>query len=292
MNNRPAAPPLIGSLADLAGRYDALFCDLWGCLHDGVRAHDDAVAALRAFRAAGGAVVLMTNAPRPSSSVVRQLERLKAPRDCWDEIVSSGDAALASVALGEWGRHVHHIGAPKDEPFFEAAKLERVRPEDAESVIVTGLRDDSVETPEDYADELRELQLRRLPMLSANPDIQVDVGDRRVYCGGALGQAYEAIGGEVRSYGKPHAPIYALGRRLAEKALDRPLDDSRILCVGDGIHTDVAGAVAEGLDVLFVTGGLAAPFMGPNPLEPSPETLAAFAAEHRLTPTYAIGALR
>ncbi|MFO7854315.1 MAG: TIGR01459 family HAD-type hydrolase [Paracoccaceae bacterium] len=289
-----AAPRLLESLAEIAGDYDALFCDLWGCLHDGVRAYPAAVEALRAFRGAGGVVVLMTNAPRPRGSVIRQLDRLGVPEDCWDRVVSSGDAALASVRRGNWGRKVIHIGDPeRDESFFDDAGVERVSdPADADSVIVTGLRDDRSETPEDYRDELRTLQLRRLPMLSANPDVHVDVGPRRVFCAGALAAAYEAIGGETRAYGKPHPPIYDMGRREAEAALGRPLDDDRILCVGDGVLTDVKGAVAEGLDCVFVTGGLAAERLGADPEAPEPGRLAAYLAEHLLSPRYAIGRLR
>ena len=283
---------LITGLSEVQDDYDLLFCDLWGCLHDGLRVYPAAVEALRGFRAAGGTVALMTNAPRPNSSVERQLGRLGAPRDCWDLIVSSGDAALEAVKAGRWGRRVYHIGADRDESFFDEAPVERVAMKEAETAIVTGLRDDSTETPEDYRDELREMQLRGLRMLSANPDIAVDVGSKRVFCAGALAAAYEAIGGESVAYGKPHPPIYDLARRRAESLAGRPFEAERILCVGDGILTDVAGGIAEGLDVLFVTGGLAAERLGPDPERPEPGKLDAYLAEHRLSPRYAIGRLR
>jgi ribonucleotide monophosphatase NagD (HAD superfamily) len=109
-------------------------------------------------------------------------------------------------------------------------------------VICTGLRDDRTETPEDYRDELREAQLRRLRMLSANPDIHVDVGDRRLWCAGGLARLYEAMGGTSRSYGKPHPPIYRLGRREAERAAGRAIEDSQILCVGAFRHGRTGGA--------------------------------------------------
>ena len=283
---------IIPALSQIADDYDLLFCDLWGCLHDGLRVHDAAVAALRAFRAKGGTVALMTNAPRPASSVERQLGRLGAPRDCWDVIASSGDAALEAVRAGQWGERVFHIGADRDEAFFDEAPVTRVPIDEAESVIVTGLRDDAVETPDDYADELRELQLRGLRMLNANPDIHVDVGDKRVFCAGALAAAYRDIGGTAVAYGKPHPPIYDLGRRRAEAAAGRPFEAERILCVGDGILTDVAGAMAEGLDVLFVSGGLAADRLGGDPDRPDPDKLRDFIAEHRLSPRWTIGRLR
>lgn len=284
--------PILRSLSELDGRYDVLFCDLWGCLHDGKRVYPAAVEALRRFRAGGGTVILMTNAPRPAFSVERHLERLGCPLDVRDGVVSSGDAALASVNAGDWGRRVFHIGADKDEAFFEVAQVERVALEEAESVLVTGLVDDLTETPDDYAPLLAAAQARALRMLSANPDVHVDVGERRIWCAGGIAQAYEALGGETAAYGKPHAPIYAMGRAMVDSLRGAPVPDARILCVGDGIHTDVAGGAAQGLDTLFVTGGLAAPQMGADVENPAPEKLEAYVAEHAFRPTAAIGRLR
>ena len=88
---------IIGSLGEIDPGYSALFCDLWGCLHDGVEAFPEAVAALEAFRGRGGTVVLLTNSPRPAGDVARQLDLLGAPRSCWDLVVSSGDAAQAAM---------------------------------------------------------------------------------------------------------------------------------------------------------------------------------------------------
>lgn len=285
------ATPIIRSLSEISDRYDALFCDLWGCLHNGVRTYESAVAALQEFRRKGGAVALMTNAPRPAEAVARQLERMGAPRDCYDLIVSSGGVAKDAVASGAWGRKVHHIGAPKDEPFFEGLDVARVPIDEAESIVCTGLHDDMTETPEDYADVLREGRLRGLRMLCANPDITVDVGEKRIYCAGALAQAYEEIGGEAVTLGKPKPPIYDAARRMLAE-IGREVEDDRILCVGDGIHTDIAGGAAEDLDTLFVTGGLAAPELGPDAENPDPALLEEYLARHALTPTAAIGRLR
>jgi HAD superfamily hydrolase (TIGR01459 family) len=191
---------ILESLADLSGRYDAVFCDLWGCLHNGKVAFPAAVAALQGFRANGGRVVLLTNAPRPSSSVIKQLDALGAPRDCWDIVVTSGDAAQMGMLSGAVGRRVHHIGAPKDEPFFTdfaedlaayaktQAPITRVALKEAEGIVCTGLNDDLTETPDDYRAALLLGKTLGLPMLCANPDIVVDMGDKRLYCAGALAQ--------------------------------------------------------------------------------------------------------
>jgi HAD superfamily hydrolase (TIGR01459 family) len=294
---------VIARLADIAPRYGAVFCDLWGCLHNGVAAFPAAVAALQAFRARGGRVVLLTNAPRPKGSVARQLGRLGVPQDAWDEIVTSGDAAQAALVTGAAGYRVHHIGAEKDLPFFtdlspDLDALRAGRPAvtlvglaEAEGLVVTGLRDDVTETPEDYRAALLMARTRGLKLLCANPDLVVDMGDRRMYCAGALAQAYEQMGGTALYFGKPHPPIYDLARRRLG-ALAGGLSDADILCIGDGPGTDVKGGLAEGLDVLFVTGGIEAARFGADAANPDEGLLADWVEDTGLDPLFAIGALR
>ena len=176
---------IIRSLDEIDPGYSALYCDLWGCLHDGVRAFPAAVAALERFRAGGGRVVLLTNSPRPAGDVARQLDMLGAPRSCWDVIVSSGDAAQAAMAAGQFGRRVYHIGPERDLGFFRDADgrpfdIERVPLEEAEGIVCTGLFDDRRETPDDYRATILYGKTKGLKLLCANPDIVVDVGDTRI----------------------------------------------------------------------------------------------------------------
>ncbi len=282
---------IIATLSDLSGRYDAVFCDLWGCLHNGKTPFPAAVAALQAFRAQGGKVVLLTNAPRPAATVIAQLDRMAVPRDAWDLVVSSGDAAQIAMLEGAVGQKVFHIGAVKDEDFFTILPEGGVAPErvglmDAEGIVCTGLVDDLTETPDDYRTQLLLGKTRGLPMLCANPDIIVDMGEKRLYCAGAIAGAYEDMGGTALYFGKPHPPVYDLARRRLG------LDDPRILCIGDGIGTDVAGAMAEGLDSLFITGGLAADQFGPDVANPDQGLLDDWVEDRQIYPTYAMGFLR
>lgn len=291
---------VIENLAEISADYDTLYCDLWGCLHDGRQVYTAAVAALQKYRQSGGQVVLMTNAPRPAASVIAQIERLGAPPDAWDLVVSSGDAAQIAM-LDAWaGREVWHLGPPKDDVFFtdlprdkmtDADAPVRVPLEEAEVIICTGLFDDTTETPEDYRKTLEKALDRGLPMLCANPDIVVDLGERRVYCAGAIAALYADMGGKVTLYGKPHAPIYDLARRrLAEGDGTRaPVSP---LIIGDGILTDVEGGVNEGTDVLFVTGGLAFDKFGDDVEKPVREMLLEWLAQHGREPKWAIGRLR
>lgn len=286
---------IIDSLSQIGGQYDALFCDLWGCLHNGKRPYAAAVAALQGFRQGGGKVVLLTNAPRPHGFVVAQLDAMGVPRDAWDLVVSSGDAAQDAMLSGAVGRRIWHIGPEKDAGFFgpvppewqDAAPIESVPLAQAQGIVCTGLVDDLTETPEDYRAQLMLAREAGLAMLCANPDIVVDLGESRIYCAGALAQLYEELGGTALYFGKPHPPVYERARRLLNLR-----EGAQILAIGDGILTDILGARQEGIDSLFVTGGLAAPAMGPDVENPDPALLEAWLAEHGQSPEYSIGRLR
>lgn len=289
---------IISALSEISDSYDVLFCDLWGCVHDGVRAYPAAVKALQEWRAKGGIVVLLTNAPRPKPSVMRQLVKLGVPDDAWDEIVTSGDAAQFALVSGAVGQKVWHIGPEKDGSFFTEiapdlphADITRVPLEQAEGIVCTDLFDDQTENPEDYRGRLMLAREAGLKMLCANPDIVVDKGDRRQWCAGALAQLYEEIGGEALYFGKPHPPIYDLARRRLS-ALGHEIPEERILCLGDGIATDIAGAAGESLDALFITGGLAFEEFGPDVEAPDGPLLNAWLDGKQAAPRWSIGRLR
>ncbi len=293
---------IIPALAEISDSYDAVLCDLWGCLHNGVTPFPAAVAALQAFRAKSGKVILLTNAPRPKSSVVKQLDGMGVPRDAWDDVVTSGDAAQYAMLTGAVGRKLHHIGAPKDMPFFtdfsaDLAAVAAAEPpfslvsiNDAEGIVCTGLTDDLTQTPDDYRGTLLMAKTLGLPMLCANPDIVVHWGDKLLYCAGALAQAYEKIGGKALYFGKPHPPIYDLARRrLAALGLR---DDAAILAIGDGITTDIQGAMSENIDAVFITGGIDSTAFGPDSDNPDKALLEAWLAARQLSPSFALGHLR
>lgn len=284
---------VITALAKIEADYDTAFCDLWGCLHDGRQAFPSAVDAMRRFRDGGARrVALITNAPRPASAIAVQCARLGVTEDCYDVIVTSGDAAQDAMMHGVVGTRVFHLGPGKDDTFFSdlpsgSPVIERVPLEAAEGIVATGLFDDLTETPNDYRMMLTAAAARGLPMLCANPDIVVDYGDQRLYCAGALAALYEELGGETIYVGKPHAPIYDLARRRLELP-----ETARVLAIGDGIGTDVEGASRQNLDMLFVTGGLAFDQFGPDIDQPDPARLAPWLRQRDQSPAFAIGRLR
>jgi HAD superfamily hydrolase (TIGR01459 family) len=266
----------MSELSKISGNYDAVLSDVWGVLHNGVAAHPSACEALVNFRAGGGRVVLITNAPRPANDVAELLDGLNVPRTAYDAIMSSGD--VTRTMLEEYrGRSVHYVGPPTDnDGLFEGLDIARGPAETADAILVTDLDHDD-ETPDMYNARMDVWLQRHLPLIAANPDRVVEHGDRIIYCGGALADLYEARGGRILMAGKPYRPIYDGALALAEKAAGRKLDKKRVLAIGDSVRTDAIGAANFGIDLMFITGSIHAEELDAFG-EPDPDVIRAFVA--------------
>ncbi len=252
---RHPLPQLLEGFAEWSSPYDVALCDIWGVLHDGVKAHAGAGDALTRFRARGGTVVLVSNAPRPGPSVIEILDGMGVARSAYDGIVTSGDVTRSQLEA-EPERPYHWLGPERDWPLFHGLSAASVPLREARIVVCTGLVNDDRETPEDYRTVLREALALRLPMLCANPDLVVERGDELIYCAGALAELYGEMGGEVRMAGKPYAAIYAAALEVAEGIRRAGTPLSKVMAIGDALRTDVAGAVALGCASLFVARGI------------------------------------
>jgi HAD superfamily hydrolase (TIGR01459 family) len=249
---------MLSSVAALATTTDAWIVDIWGVMHNGARAHAPAVAACVEFRRRGGSVVLLSNAPRPFAAVVPHMTALGVPPDAYDAGVTSGDATRDMISAWQ-GRRLLHIGPERDLGLFDGFDICLSPPETAEVVLCSGLHDDTRETPADYADLWPGLIGRGVPMICANPDLEVERGHEIIYCAGALAADYAAGGGRVTYAGKPHLPIYARTEAEIARLRGRAVERERVLCIGDGIDTDLKGAHAAGLRSVFIASPIFAP---------------------------------
>jgi HAD superfamily hydrolase (TIGR01459 family) len=255
-------PPFVSHFAPLASGYDVVLSDVWGVIHNGVAATPEACDALARFRAQGGTVILITNAPRPGEVVARgTLDRLKVPRAAYDGIISSGDVTHALIAARA-GQRVFHIGPERDLPIFDGLDAPVAPVESADYVVCSGLYDDTTEEPQDYRALIEAMRGRGLVMICANPDVVVERGHQLVYCAGAIADLYAAAGGAVIYAGKPYRPIYEQALAIAESVRARPTGRDRVLAIGDSVRTDLKGAAAFGIDCLFVTAGIHAEELG------------------------------
>lgn len=252
--------PILMQLPETARARRAWFVDIWGVMHDGVRPFTAAVSACRAFRKAGGCVVLVSNAPRPAGAVAAQLDRLGVASDCYDAIVTSGDIARELVSAYA-GKTVLHVGPERDRPLFDGLDVTATsawpsrsadNPHDLAAIVCTGLTDDERETAEDYRVRLAPMAELGVAMVCANPDLTVERGGRLIPCAGAVAAVYEGSGGPVTYAGKPYLPIYEAAQRRAEQLCGAALAKSAILAIGDGIRTDIDGAARFGIDSVFI----------------------------------------
>ena len=256
-------------LRDLIGDVDVLLSDIWGVVHNGLVAFPEACDALRNFRAQGGTVILITNAPRPADSVQRQLRKLDVADETYDAIVSSGDLTRNFVA-GHPGQKMFWIGPERDSSIYRGLDAGIVPLEQADYIVCTGLFDDETESAENYRAMLLKARERKLTLVCANPDIVVERGDRLIYCAGAVAELYLELGGEVIFYGKPHRPIYERAMALAAERRGQAIPLGRVLAIGDSVRTDLTGAHGFGIDCLFVTRGIhAGEFEGIDQLDPA-----------------------
>src|SRR5262245_29661864 len=249
-------PAILNAAGALLRRYDVIFCDVWGVVHDGQRAYQPAGAALARFRLAGGRVILVSNAPVPADGVEQVLAKTGVRRDAWDAIVSSGDITLRHVAEQGY-RRMHWVG-PSDRDYRLYVRLNepQVALEDADAIVCTGLKDDRRESVEDYRDLIARGLARRLPFVCANPDLVVDVGAVRLPCAGSIAFDYERLGGEVFWAGKPHPAAYRTALARAGEIGGSPPALDRILAIGDSVRTDMAAARGLGIDGLLIAGGI------------------------------------
>lgn len=267
----------------IADRYDVMLCDVWGVVHNSIVASPEAHDALSRFRAKGGAVSLITNAPRPGHVVKRQLDKMHVPEHSYDAIVASGDVTRGVIAKRP-GQSVFWIGPERDRPLFDGMNVAFAEVESADYLVCTGLYHDENEKPEDYRAVLEKARERNLFFVCANPDLVVERGTELLYCAGAIADLYQSMGGEVLYAGKPYAPIYDEALERATKALGKSVPHSRVIAVGDSIRTDMMGAAKNGIDSLFVTAGIHAEEFGDRDA-PDPNRLAKAFAREGVSPT-------
>jgi HAD superfamily hydrolase (TIGR01459 family) len=283
-----SSPALPSGLSEIAADYDAILCDVWGVIHNGREAYAQACAALERFRNERGPVVLISNAPRPSTALYSQLDQVGVPRQAWSGFVTSGDATRTLLAERVPGP-AWVLGPPRDTPLYEGLGLAfAAEIPEAAFIVCTGPFHEETETPEDYRERLSLAREHDLEMICANPDRMVQKGDRLIYCAGALAEVYQSLGGRVVMPGKPNAPIYARSLAELERIAGRPTDLKRVLCIGDGVSTDVRGAQQQGLDCLFLWEGVHAADLAKLSDAPAAEQAAAFLASHSTLAKYAM----
>ena len=249
--------PILPGMAALAADYDGCILDVWGVMHQGGPAYPEALACVRQLRDAGKQVVFLSNAPRLAPQVEAVLNGKGVDAALYDAVVASGDAARLALAdrarppVEGLGTRYRLLGPPGSDDVLDGLGYTAADIATADFLLGIGL-DDASNTVEDHEPVLQAAADRDLPMICVNPDLLVIRLGVQEPCAGALAARYEELGGRVRYFGKPYPDVYDLA--LAKLDLPR----ARVVAIGDGLATDIAGADAAGLDSVLVTGGLLA----------------------------------
>jgi HAD superfamily hydrolase (TIGR01459 family) len=268
----------------LVPRYRGFIVDLWGVVHDGIKPYPGAIDCLARLQGAGKRVVLLSNAPRIARVAQAAMREMGIGDDLYNGIITSGEATHTLLQtrsdpfFAALGRKLYHLGPARDRNVFEDLDYLAVPAvEDADFVLNTGPDEATgmIDLPA-FEEILRAARARDLPMLCANPDLEVIRDGVAVLCAGALAQRYAALGGRVRAIGKPDPTIYE--PTLAALGCPR----QAVLAIGDALRTDIAGAKAAGLASAWVIGGIHNALLG------DPQAIEAAAAGEDLAPIAAV----
>ncbi|MFQ3360892.1 MAG: TIGR01459 family HAD-type hydrolase [Alphaproteobacteria bacterium] len=242
-------------IAEISTKYKVILCDIWGVLHNGKHLFENAVQSLLKYSKSGGYVVLITNAPRPSIDVARQLNQMGLNKNSYNLIISSGDVtrfwlqSLNKIAL-------YHLGPERDKPIFLDLDINFSNSENCQSVLCTGLYDDETDVLDDYNDLFNLFLNKKIVMHCANPDLTVIREGKTILCAGSLAKYYADKGGQVKYFGKPFEYIYQHAIEEVNRNNNFKVKKSEILAIGDGLKTDILGASNFGIDSFFIMDGV------------------------------------
>ena len=249
-------PLKIKGISEIYDQYDVYFIDLWGVMHDGLQCYSKALKVLSNLKDFNKKIVLISNAPRPSSVVKLFLEKINLNNSYYDLLVTSGDVTREYIFLNKQKKNFYHLGPNKDRDLFKEMDIVLHKKEECNEIICTGLTSDEDEKIEDYKNILEYFKKKKIPLVCANPDEVVNRGSKIVFCAGALANRYEEMGGLVKYFGKPYPEIYNFA--LKKMGIYKKVKEKKIIpfVIGDNLKTDIKGANLFKLDSLLILNGI------------------------------------
>ena len=233
-------------LSSIIDNYQLFYIDLWGVVHNGIKLHDEAIKVLQEINKKSKDYVLLTNAPRPNSTVKSFLEKLGMEKEAREHVFSSGQAALNYLKKNLIDKFFFHIGPPRDFDLFnDFKKMKSDNIKNSEYFLCTGLFGEHDKNLNYYKDLLEKKVDKK--MICTNPDLIVDRGEVRELCAGSVAMVFEKMGGEVVYFGKPHPEVY--NQSINNK-------NKKILAIGDNLNTDIRGANLLNYDSLLISNGI------------------------------------
>ena len=253
MNN----PVFLSGLSKIYSKFDIFLVDLWGVIHNGIECYSDALNVLKNLKKTKK-IILISNAPRPSSSVQKFLNQINFNKSFYDFLITSGDLTRYYLKNFTKKENFYHLGPDRDNSLFSNLMLKKTTLKNARFVICTGVNNNN-DNLNKYFSILKKIKKRNLKIICANPDLIVHRGDRAEYCAGSIAKLYEKMGGRVEYFGKPYKNIYEYIFRILKKNSKKKIYKSKVLVIGDNLNTDISGANNFNVKNLFIAGGIHKP---------------------------------
>jgi HAD superfamily hydrolase (TIGR01459 family) len=268
----------------IASSFEAVFFDQYGVLHDGRKAYPGARDTLRALKSRGVAIVVLSNSGRTGAANAERMTAFGFEPDLYDFLVTSGDVGRTLLKRGRFpallapGARCFVISTGGDDEFASAlGVVPTTHSDEADLVIIAGSQADTISL-DNYRAALAPAARRGTPCICVNPDKLMLVALGNAPGAGRIAEIYEELGGVVTWVGKPFPEIYRAAAELAR--VENPRD---VLCVGDSVEHDIAGANRFGAFAALVRTGILAGL--------SDKELAAEIGRHEALPDYVIRSL-
>ena len=231
-------------LSEIFKSYDTFVIDLWGVMHNGIMLNPKAVDAVDHLTNNSKKIVFLSNAPRPSSTVINFLLKMNLDKKYLSNVMTSGEAAMHAISQNKFGKTFFHLGPPRDTSLFEKQKDNKTELDKCDFILCTGLFDDREDNLNYYKKFLEKQTSKKL--VCTNPDLTVHRGNIEELCAGSIAKVFEELGGKVIYYGKPYKEVYS-------KCFDK---NDRVLAIGDNLRTDIKGANNLNIDSIFIAEGV------------------------------------
>ena len=243
----------------IASSFKAVFFDQYGVLHDGRKPYPGAKDALAALKSRGVKIVVLSNSGRTGAANAERMTSLGFEPELYDFLVTSGDVARTLLKRGHFPvllaprARCFVISTDEDDEFAWAlGVVPTAHSDEADLVIIAGSQADKVSL-DDYRASLAPAAQRGTPCICVNPDKLMLTASGNAPGAGHIAEIYEELGGAVTWVGKPFPEIY-----LAAAGLSQVQNPRDVLCVGDSVEHDIAGANRFGAFAALVRTGILA----------------------------------